>query len=55
VYDYVELQFLDRNLQYFAMHHFGKFRICCAVLFTVFLILFSSLVTSYSILKMQFC
>jgi ABC-type Zn2+ transport system substrate-binding protein/surface adhesin len=25
VYDYVELQFLDRNLQYFVMHLFGKF------------------------------
>lgn len=38
----VELQFLERSMEYFILRPFGKFWICCAVVFTVFLILCSS-------------
>ena len=30
----VELQFLERNLEYFTLRPFGKLWICCAVLLT---------------------
>jgi len=38
----VELEFLEGNLEYFILRPFGKFWICCAVLFMVYLILCSS-------------